>query len=107
MKTAAQKLFIVSFAFLFTGASFAATNAAKISLGAKDSLSLRKEVQHAITQGVAWLKKNQNTNGYWSAPENPAITALALTALKNDEDIRGEKKESAALKKGYDYLLGC
>ena len=85
----------------------AETNSPKISLSAVDSTSLRKEVQHAIEQGVVWLEKNQNTNGWWSAPENPAITALALVALKNDANSRGEKKESATVKKGYDYLSDC
>jgi len=91
--------------FVFANTLFAVqTNLTKISLESKSNLSLRKEVQHAIEQGVAYLEKNQNTNGYWSSEENPAITALALVALKNSSE---DKKESAAVKKGYDYLLKC
>ncbi len=94
---------VVSFAFTSTLSPIQA-NSTKISLESKSNLSLRKEVQHAIEQGVAYLEKSQNTNGYWSADENPAVTALALVALKNS---REDKKESAAVKKGYDYLLKC
>src|SRR5262245_33280681 len=45
-------------------------------------LSLRNEVQHAIDKGTAWLLASQNTNGWWSTADAPAVTALALSALE-------------------------
>ncbi len=72
-----------------------------------DNLSLRNEARHAVEKGAAWLEKNQSANGHWSMPEDPAVTALALVALKNAANSRGEKKESLAIKKGYDFLASC
>jgi hypothetical protein len=47
-------------------------------------LSLRNEIQHAIDRGLAWLQENQNSNGWWSTPDHPAITGLALTAFAGE-----------------------
>jgi squalene-hopene/tetraprenyl-beta-curcumene cyclase len=70
------------------------------------NISLRNEVRHAIDKGVAWLSKNQAAEGYWSTPDHPAVTALALVAITG---ARGEDSpaESRTLEKGYEYLLGC
>ena len=57
------------------------------------------------TKGQAWLVNSQNTNGFWSTPDYPAVTALALTAFKLRS--RGQEPEPAAIKKGYAYLLSC
>lgn len=66
-------------------------------------VSLRNEVQHAVEKGSAWLEAKQNTNGYWSSPEHPAVTALVLTALVGPSPGAA----SAPADKGYAYLLGC
>ena len=91
---------------LLVSVAAAETNSTRISIGAANNVSLRNEVQRAIEKGIVWLEKNQNTNGYWSAPEDPAVTALALVALKKHANGRVQK-ESAAVKRGYDYLLSC
>ena len=44
-------------------------------------ISFRNEVQHAIDKGLSWLNASQNTNGYWSTADQPAVTALALSAF--------------------------
>src|SRR5207247_9340863 len=51
-------------------------------------ISFRNEIQRAVDLGLAWLQKNQNTNGYWSTPDQPAITALALMAFNGDPSGR-------------------
>ena len=68
------------------------------------NISLRHEVRHAIERGCAWLEARQNTNGYWSSPDHPALTALVLTAL-----IGPPPGQSAtpAIDKGYAYVLSC
>src|SRR4026207_1172093 len=38
--------------------------------------SFKNEVQRAIDRGLDWLKADQNTNGWWSTPDHPAVTAL-------------------------------
>ena len=43
-------------------------------------ISLHNEVRRAVDKGVAWLDKNQDTNGFWSTADYPAITALGLMA---------------------------
>jgi squalene-hopene/tetraprenyl-beta-curcumene cyclase len=71
------------------------------------NISLRNEVQHAIDKGLGWLEKNQNTNGFWSTAELPAITALGAAAFRLQPGARGQTIQPAAVKKAYGYLLGC
>ncbi len=68
-------------------------------------VSLRNEVQRAIDRGAAWMLANQNSNGWWSTADHPAITALALTALNGDPSSRTAKASPAAMKKGFTFIL--
>lgn len=68
-------------------------------------ISFRNEVQHALEHGIDYLKTTQNSNGWWSTPEHPSVTALALTAMIGDPNQR--LKNSAAVGRGYSFLLGC
>ena len=70
----------------------------------KTDVSFRNEVQHAIDKGISWLETNQNTNGYWSTADQPAVTALALTAFMGEPG--GRFKTNSSVKKGYAFLLG-
>lgn len=90
---------------LQTGLS-ADTGSAKGPLAQTD-ISFRNEVQHAIDRGLAWLQTNQNPAGYWSTPDHPAVTALALTAFNGEPAGRFKKGEPAWMKRGYDHILGC
>jgi squalene-hopene/tetraprenyl-beta-curcumene cyclase len=71
-----------------------------------ENLSLRQEIRHAIHQGATWLEKNQDPKGFWSNAEHPAVTALALVALRGAAESRAAA-ETPALRKGYDYVLSC
>ena len=68
-------------------------------------ISFRNELQHAIDKGLAWLEKNQDTNGFWSTADQPAFTALALTAFQGEPTGRYRRIETPGLKKGYAFLL--
>src|SRR5580658_7557038 len=68
------------------------------------NVSLRLEVRHAVEKGRAWLEAKQNTNGWWSSPDHPALTALVLTALVGPSP---EKAASPNIEKGYAFLLSC
>src|SRR5687768_9401620 len=67
------------------------------------NISLKNEVEHAIERGADWLVKNQAKNGSWSSTEHPAVTALALIALKGKPTT--DPDEAPVLRKGYDFLL--
>lgn len=49
--------------------------------------------------------QQQSSNGFWSSPDYPAITALALTGLKAKPGA--PESQPAAVKRGFDFLLGC
>src|SRR5436305_12962784 len=76
----------------------------KAALAPSGNTSLRLEAQHAIEKGLNWLEKHQDTNGFWSSPDHPAVTALALTAFKLQSGSRSQKAEPGAVKKGYAWL---
>jgi squalene-hopene/tetraprenyl-beta-curcumene cyclase len=75
-----------------------------VAIGAAVNVSLQNEVKRAIDKGLEWLEKSQNSNGFWSTADHPAITGLALTATR----ARADKKiETDVAKRGYNYLLSC
>ena len=68
-------------------------------------ISFHNEVEHAIERGLLVLQSQQNSSGWWSTPEQPAVTALALTAFKGDPRQRFATNEPAWLQRGYAFLL--
>jgi squalene-hopene/tetraprenyl-beta-curcumene cyclase len=71
---------------------------------ATQDISFRNEVERAITRGLDWLQRNQNSNGYWSTPDQPAMSALSLMAFKG-EPARRFTNEPPWMKKGYAYIV--
>lgn len=71
------------------------------------NLSLKKEVEHAIDKGMEWLKAQQNPSGFWTTPEHPAITALALTSWRGNPSAPTSDKDPEFIRKGYAFLLSC
>ena len=60
-------------------------------------------IRAAIERASAYLiKQGQTADGSFSAPNGPAVTALAVTALVKS----GTPADAPAVKKGLDYLLG-
>lgn len=68
-------------------------------------ISLQHEIQRAIEKGNDLLKSTQNSNGWWSTPEHPSVTALVLTALQGEPNAR--LKHWPGLGRGYSFVLGC
>lgn len=66
----------------------------------------RTEIASAIDRGVSWLLASQNSNGWWSTPEQPAVTALVLTALNREPSGRFTKVRTSELNRAYDFILG-
>src|ERR1700722_8260118 len=67
----------------------------------KSDISFRNEVQLAINKGLTWLQTNQNTNGYWSTADQPALTALALSAFMGEPSGNFQAHPSPAIERGY------
>lgn len=98
MKTFTRTLFAAGLLFL-TGQLGAAP-----SIPTASDISFRHEVQHAIDQGLTWLQTNQNTNGWWSTADQPAVTALALTAFMGEPSGNFQSHPTPAIQRGYQFI---
>ncbi len=67
----------------------------------------RQEVHAAIGRGLAFLQTAQNSNGWWSTPDQPAVTALVLTAMNLEPTRRLQRSRTSEMNRGFDYLLSC
>ncbi|MBN9688808.1 MAG: cycloartenol synthase [Verrucomicrobia bacterium] len=67
----------------------------------------RQEVRAAIERGLVFLQRAQNSNGWWSTPDQPAVTALALTAMNLEPTQRFQRSRTSEMNRGFDYLLSC
>lgn len=94
---------IVCFLTLSLGNVLAADAKGELMPREKTNLSIRNEVEIAMTKGRSWLKKQQTPEGYWSSPEYPAVTGLVLMALKEPKEAQIPEQVT----KGYSYLLSC
>ncbi len=63
------------------------------------------DLQKAIDRGIEYLLKKQNSNGWWSTSEQPAVTALVLTTLNFEPTGRYQHNRSSELARAYDYIL--
>ena len=54
---------------------------------------------------MAFLLESQNSNGWWSTPEQPAVTALVLTALNLDLPGVSSATAPSELTRAYDFIL--
>jgi squalene-hopene/tetraprenyl-beta-curcumene cyclase len=67
-------------------------------------ISFRHEVEHAIDKGAQWLQSNQNSNGWWSTADQPAVTALALSALMGEPSGELRTHPNAGVERGYKFV---
>ena len=63
------------------------------------------DLQAAIDRGASFLLKSQNSNGWWSTAEQPAVTGLVLTALNLEPSGRFQRNRSSELNRAYDFIL--
>lgn len=73
----------------------------------RENISVRNEVHRAINRGLDWLQSNQRSNGWWSTPDHPALTGLALMAFQGEPSGRYRRHEPDWMKRGYAYLVSC
>jgi squalene-hopene/tetraprenyl-beta-curcumene cyclase len=70
---------------------------------AQRDISFMNELQRSIDRGITSLKASQNPDGWWTSPEHPAVTALALIAWQGNPNK--PKQTPKWIQKGYDFLL--
>jgi squalene-hopene/tetraprenyl-beta-curcumene cyclase len=64
-------------------------------------LSVKLEMKRAIERGNAYLKTQQDKEGFWREAKYPAYTALALTAAMRSPS----HEKSAHIDQGYSWLV--
>ncbi len=109
MKRGLRFVFILIFSLTAAGFSRPAS-AERIAVEIpppKTDMSLKLELQHAIDQGLDWLKSVQADEGHWSQPDYPALTGLALTAFMGDPAGKYKGRNLSFIQKGYDYIIRC
>jgi squalene-hopene/tetraprenyl-beta-curcumene cyclase len=100
--------FLIGALVVAAWSSSAAQNAAVSLQKPEANVSLQNEVKRAIDKGLRWLEANQNTNGFWSTPDHPAITAVDVVAFGLQPGAsRDQTKQPAAVKRGCTFLLSC
>lgn len=65
-------------------------------------LSLQLEMEHAISKGNDYLKKQQDPQGFWKNKEIPAYTSLAITAAMRAPNLTETPEH---IQKAYDWVL--
>ncbi len=53
---------------------------------------------------MQWLQSNQSTHGWWSTAEQPAVTALALSALMGEPSGALRANPSPGVTRGYKFV---
>jgi len=96
---------IVTWVLALYASAFALRAAEVTAVRQPKDVSFANEVEHSLSRGLTWLQGSQNSNGWWSTPDQPAVTALALTAFKGDPKNRYRAAEPVWLKRGYEFLL--
>ncbi|MEO0414843.1 MAG: prenyltransferase/squalene oxidase repeat-containing protein [Verrucomicrobiota bacterium] len=95
----------------FTATFIATIATAGLSVFAQNTspdgdVSLKLEIERAITKGAKFLESQQDKeNGYWSEETLPAFTSLALAAIMGDPNADVANKPEF-VQKGYTYLVG-
>lgn len=66
-------------------------------------------VEQAIDRALAWLAKEQDSDGSYDAPDSaqPATTSLAVMAYLSKGHLPGEGPHGKPLEKGIDFVLRC
>ncbi len=79
----------------------------RIASGQDGDVSLKLEIERAISRGTAFLTGQQNPEtGAWSDETLPALSALAISAILGDPSLEPDAALPAVTEKGYEFLLG-
>lgn len=78
-----------------------------LKVSAEESDEIRSQVSKLIQHGTKWLESSQNQAGWWSTADHPAVTGLALVAMKGDPSGLFESNEHPAIKNALKYIDSC
>ena len=95
---------VVILAAVLSGAALRAAAQGASVLPLPD-ISFRNEAQLAIDHGLLWLQANQNSNGWWSTPEHPALTDLAVSAFMGNPSPHAAERAPETVARGYKFIL--
>jgi len=70
-------------------------------------VSLRLEIERAVDRGLEFLTASQNSNGWWSTPDHPAITALAVSSFLGHPTGRHRTNAPPAVTRGLAFIRSC
>lgn len=76
----------------------------------KDEVKMPDNARKATARALAFLAKQQNTDGSWSEaryPHNPAITSFAILAFLSQGHVPNQGKYGKELAAGLRFLLSC
>ena len=94
----------LSLAFgVLIGLSFVASN----NTQAADQSALKAQVADLIKKGTNWLESSQDKDGWWSTTDHPAVTGMALVALKGDPSGKYDSNDQKAVKQALKYIDSC
>lgn len=78
----------------------------RISPERDGDVSMKLELERAISKGVAYLKSQQDpATGVWSDAGQPAFSALAISSILGDPSRDPATPLPAEVEKGYEFLL--
>lgn len=89
---------------LARGADANRTGTSSSSVPSPGTAAIRLELRPAIDRGLKWLLSSQNSNGWWSTSEQPAVTALVLTAF-NQESSGRFRNRTSEINQAWDFVL--
>jgi len=76
---------------------------------AGDTKAKRTELDEAVDRGLAFLQRQQETDGAWSTSKggarHPAITALSVMAFLSAGNVPGEGKYGETIEKGVRWVM--
>jgi squalene cyclase len=76
----------------------------------KDDVKMPDNARKATSRALAWLAKQQNSDGSWSEaryPHNPAITSFAVLAFLSQGHVPDQGTYGKELARAQRFLLSC
>ena len=78
-----------------------------LNVSAAQSDEIKSQVSKLIQRGTKWLESSQNEAGWWSTADHPAVTGLALVAMKGDPSGEFDSNTNPTIKNALQYIDSC